>query len=226
MPIEVTCGGCERRLRVPDKTAGKKIKCPKCSAVIQVPEAIEVEEPIEELPDLESSPLESPADESPPATGPESWFLKTDEGEDYGPVSRAELDVWAAEGRLNADCQVLQEGADQWQWATDLYPQLDPQLSAAGAAADTAGAAGAGVAGAEEGELSDKRKLVAALLALICLGGFGVHRFYLGYTTIGILQIVVTLVTCGVGAWWGVVEGILILVGKIDRDAQGRLLRD
>ena len=46
--------------------------------------------------------------------------------------------------------------------------------------------------------LSDKSKLVAGLLQLF-LGGFGVGRFYLGYTNLGIAQIVVTLVTCGLG---------------------------
>ncbi|KJU85720.1 membrane protein containing TM2 domain protein, partial [Candidatus Magnetobacterium bavaricum] len=52
----------------------------------------------------------------------------------------------------------------------------------------------------------------------------GVHRFYLGYTTIGVIQAVVTLLTCGLGALWGIIEGFLILSGKIDKDAQGRPL--
>ena len=66
------------------------------------------------------------------------------------------------------------------------------------------------------------------------MGAFGVHRFYLGYNTIGIIQILVTVVggiiTCGVGwlagAIWGLVEGILILTGSINQDAQGRPLAD
>jgi hypothetical protein len=45
----------------------------------------------------------------------------------------------------------------------------------------------------------------------IFLGGLGVHRFYLGYTNIGIIQIIVTVVTCGLGSIWGLVEGIMIL---------------
>jgi TM2 domain-containing membrane protein YozV len=55
----------------------------------------------------------------------------------------------------------------------------------------------------------------------------GIHRFYLGYIGIGIAQIVVTLLTFGLGAVWGFIEGILILVGSgITRDAQGRPLSD
>ena len=71
-----------------------------------------------------------------------------------------------------------------------------------------------------------KSKLVAGLLGIF-VGGLGIHRFYLGYTTIGILQIVVTLVTCGVGHLWGVIEGILILAGSsVTTDADGQPLTD
>ena len=72
--------------------------------------------------------------------------------------------------------------------------------------------------------LSDKSKIVAGLLQLF-LGGFGVGRFYLGYSTIGILQLVVSLLTCGIGAIWPLVDGILILMGNVP-DVHGRPLRD
>jgi hypothetical protein len=72
--------------------------------------------------------------------------------------------------------------------------------------------------------LSDKSKLTAGLLQIF-LGGFGVGRFYLGYTNIGVLQLVVTLVTCGFGSIWGLIDGIVILIGNVP-DPQGRPLRD
>ncbi|MBF6340549.1 TM2 domain-containing protein [Nocardia abscessus] len=72
--------------------------------------------------------------------------------------------------------------------------------------------------------LSDKQKLIAGLLQIF-LGGFGVGRFYLGYTGLGIAQLAVTIVTCGLGSIWGLIDGIMILVGKVP-DAQGRPLRD
>lgn len=69
-----------------------------------------------------------------------------------------------------------------------------------------------------------KSKLAAGLLGIF-LGGFGVHRFYLGHVGIGILQIVVTFITCGVGQLWGFIEGILILCGtSITTDANGNPL--
>jgi TM2 domain-containing membrane protein YozV len=61
----------------------------------------------------------------------------------------------------------------------------------------------------------------------ILLGGLGVHRFYLGYIGIGIAQIIVTICTFGVGHFWGLIEGILILTGStITTDAEGRPLKD
>jgi TM2 domain-containing membrane protein YozV len=72
-----------------------------------------------------------------------------------------------------------------------------------------------------------KSKVAAGLFGIL-LGGFGVHRFYLGYTTIGVIQIVVTIFTCGIGSLWGFIEGILYLVGAngYTTDATGRPLRD
>lgn len=42
---------------------------------------------------------------------------------------------------------------------------------------------------AGSGQPGDKNKIVAGLLALF-LGGFGIHKFYLGYTTQGIIMAV------------------------------------
>jgi TM2 domain-containing membrane protein YozV len=71
---------------------------------------------------------------------------------------------------------------------------------------------------------SDKQKLIAGLLQIL-VGGLGIGRFYTGHIGIGIAQLVVTLVTCGIGALWGLIDGILILVNG-GTDAQGRPLRE
>jgi hypothetical protein len=81
---------------------------------------------------------------------------------------------------------------------------------------------GARLTSAGEGQ---KSKIVAGILGIL-VGGFGVHRFYLGFIGIGIVQIVVTLVTCGAGSLWGFIEGILILTGNFDKDAKKRPLKD
>jgi TM2 domain-containing membrane protein YozV len=73
---------------------------------------------------------------------------------------------------------------------------------------------------------AQQKSRVAAGLLGIFLGSVGIHRFYLGYPGLGVLQIVVTLITCGAGALWGFIEGIVILAGGIRHDAYGVPLRD
>ena len=68
-----------------------------------------------------------------------------------------------------------------------------------------------------------KSKMAAGLLGLF-LGAWGVHNFYLGNTGRGVAQIIVTIVTCGIGGIWGFIEGILILTGSINTDANGNPL--
>lgn len=93
--------------------------------------------------------------------------------------------------------------------------QVGPQTGAQGAAPQTIGP-------------PTKSKLVAGILGIV-LGFLGVHRFYLESVGIGLLLLFITVFTCGYGMLitlpWGVIEGILILVGTIDRDGQGRLLK-
>jgi|SRR6267154_6662981 len=54
------------------------------------------------------------------------------------------------------------------------------------------------------------KKIVAGICGIL-LGGFGVHKFILGYTTEGIIQIVITFFTCGIGSILGIIEGIIYL---------------
>ncbi len=61
-----------------------------------------------------------------------------------------------------------------------------------------------------------KSKVAAALLCFF-LGGLGIHRFYLGYTGLGIAQ----LLTCGGCGIWALVDFIMILTGSV-KDSEGR----
>lgn len=73
-----------------------------------------------------------------------------------------------------------------------------------------------------------KQWIVAVLLAF-CLGTLGIHNFYLGYTTKGIIQLVLTISVIGifVSGPWVLVELILILMrsGSYGYDAQGQPLQ-
>lgn len=85
---------------------------------------------------------------------------------------------------------------------------------------------------------SDAKSKMAAGLLGIFLGAFGVHNFYLGYTKKAVVQLVCTIVglllSCIViGVFvvlgieiWGLVEGVMILSGKINVDGNGNPLAD
>ena len=67
------------------------------------------------------------------------------------------------------------------------------------------------------------RKATAGILG-VAFGAFGLHRFYLGYRWLPLLQSLLTLLTAGLAGLWGTCEGLLILSGRLDRDAYGRPL--
>ncbi len=78
---------------------------------------------------------------------------------------------------------------------------------------------------------SNRSKLVAGILGLL-LGAYGIHNFYIGKTKRAVIQLVVTLCTCGLGSVpmgiWGLVEGIFFLIGHegYTTDADGKPLSD
>ncbi|MCW2766076.1 MAG: hypothetical protein JWO11_2035 [Nocardioides sp.] len=69
---------------------------------------------------------------------------------------------------------------------------------------------------------SDKSKIVAALLQILIPLGIG--RFYIGDNKTGTWQLVVTILTCGIGALWPFIDGIIMLASD-SKDAQDRPLR-
>jgi TM2 domain-containing membrane protein YozV len=135
-------------------------------------------------------------------------------GRRYGPVGQDVLRQWAIEGRVQPTDLVWSEGMVDWAPASAvpslfdaLPPPIPPQVAPRPA----------------------KSKIAAGLLGIL-VGSFGVHNFYLGHNDKAVAQLLITVLTCGIGAaisgLWGLVEGVLILVGTIDKDADGRPLRD
>lgn len=75
-----------------------------------------------------------------------------------------------------------------------------------------------------------QRSRIAAGILAILLGTYGIHSFYLGNTSRGLMQLLISLLTCGVGAIviaiWGILDGIKLLDGRINTDANGVFLKD
>lgn len=82
-----------------------------------------------------------------------------------------------------------------------------------------------------------KSKMAAGLLGIF-LGQWGVHNFYLGYTGKAVAQlllsifgyillfVVVGFFMVAAAGIWGLIEGIMILSGSINTDANGNPLKD
>lgn len=77
-----------------------------------------------------------------------------------------------------------------------------------------------------------KSKIAAGILGIL-VGSLGVHNFYLGNTGKAVGQLLlgtIGIVLCGIGPFvsgiWGLVEGIMILCGNINKDAKGVPLKD
>src|SRR4030042_1009249 len=119
VPIEIKCPQCKRAFRVPDKYGGKRVKCPKCQAAIAVPAASlpsvgHGDTPPNERAAGKSGPRAPAPQEKTPGKraaaiklSPQMWYLQAEDGEQYGPVAKEELDGWIAEGRIDASCQLL-----------------------------------------------------------------------------------------------------------------------
>jgi len=73
-----------------------------------------------------------------------------------------------------------------------------------------------------------KQWIVAVILAFV-LGTLGVHNFYLGYTTKGIIQLVLTITVIGifVSGPWALIDFIMLIMrsGSYATDAQGQPLQ-
>jgi predicted Zn finger-like uncharacterized protein len=247
MPLTVQCSGCSRQFRVPDETAGKKVKCPKCQTVFIVPTPAAADHGA-----WQPAETDAPVDAAvaAPATAGQ-WHLKLPDGQTFGPISRQELDNWVTEGRVTNESQLLQDGNPQWQWADEVYPSLAQGTAAASAApagddnpfaflegggtgAPASPAPGASYSAPDQGagvgtvgtprsqskrDVSDKDQATLFLLTAF-LGMYGVDHFYLGKTGTGLAK----LFTCGGFIVWHLIDYYTTGCGS-RRDAQGRPLR-
>jgi hypothetical protein len=87
MPISLKCA-CGRALRAKDELAGRKVRCPQCSAVLNVPQAARKQPAREEI--LDAELLEPPvrAAAPPVARASDSYAAETGAGDEPRPVRR------------------------------------------------------------------------------------------------------------------------------------------
>jgi len=58
--------------------------------------------------------------------------------------------------------------------------------------------------------IEESKRVLAGVLAIL-LGSLGIHKFVLGYTKAGIIQIIISIVSCGILTIIPFIEGIIYL---------------
>jgi TM2 domain-containing membrane protein YozV len=56
----------------------------------------------------------------------------------------------------------------------------------------------------------ESKRILAGVLAIV-IGSLGIHKFILGYTKEGIIQLILTFVSCGILSLIPLIEGIIYL---------------
>jgi TM2 domain-containing membrane protein YozV len=141
------------------------------------------------------------------------------DGQQYGPVTTEQLRTWIADNRANAQTLVQADGAQDWkplgslpEFATDLKPPVSATVPPPITPPPYAPV------------LRASNKIPAGICGIL-LGGLGIHKFILGYSSAGGIMLGVTLgsfvlcfVTCGLTALGisamhiiGIIEGIIYL---------------
>ena len=76
MSISVQCPGCEKKLKTKDELAGKRIKCPGCGQVFQLPACRQAPVPADGGPTAATPASATKAGPAPAAVPPRLWVLK------------------------------------------------------------------------------------------------------------------------------------------------------
>ena len=132
------------------------------------------------------------------------------DGQAYGPVNAEQIKRWITEGRARSETLVQAEGTPDWKplsaFAELANTAQPPPISSQPPPINS------GYSSTVEARASNK---VAAGICGILLGGFGVHKFILGYTGAGLIMLLVSLLTCFLAApifhLIGLIEGIIYL---------------
>lgn len=147
------------------------------------------------------------------------YYVIGSNGQQYGPVDEATVRGWLGEGRVSAASLSFRTGETQW-IPLQARPEFADVLSTPPAAAPPV----VPPPGPVQMTPDAPREWLVAILLSIFLGYFGVDRFYLGYTGLGIAKLLITIFTCGIAGWvWWLIDVILIAAGNLT-DAKGRPL--
>ena len=127
-----------------------------------------------------------------------------------GPIDEATIRGLLTSGQISIDTLV---------WTTGMSSWVPLQQSSLGAGLPTPPSAVPSYPMPTQGNPNAKDRVAYILLAVF-IGHLGIHNFFAGYTSRGVIQLVITIVTCGIGGiatWiWAIIEAI-----TVTKDANG-----
>ena len=125
------------------------------------------------------------------------WHCRVGDAE-YGPITEEKLLVWISERRVRHDTPVWKEGMAEWKDAGTIDSfseafrtvpppiQSQPKIAPLNVPAKHIQSDNF----SEEEKVLASKKICAGILAIL-LGGWGVHKFYLGYPTAGVVMLLI-----------------------------------
>ena len=125
------------------------------------------------------------------------------DGRPYGPVNTDQIKQWIIEGRVRAETLVQADGTADWKPLisfAELAAGLQPPVSASPP----------GIGPVPSPLAARASNKIPAGVCGIILGGLGIHKFILGYTGAGLIMLLVSILTCGIG------YGVMHLIGLIE----------
>jgi TM2 domain-containing membrane protein YozV len=140
------------------------------------------------------------------------------DGREYGPVGADQVRQWVVEGRANSQTRVQAEGTNEWK-SLSVFAELTP--ASAPAVAGVPPTMSPPVQTAVSSQPPGASKKIAAGICAILFGPLGIHKFILGYTGEGVTMLLISVLTCGIGAIpmriISLIEGIIYLT-KTDEE--------
>ena len=190
-PVEIApCPSCGTALTVATQYLGMDVECPTCKGVFaaKMPGAVKPKTSTTSALARTEAPADEDEDDRP--VKKKSKRRDDDEDEDERPVKKSKRAV-VEDADDEEEAPRKSKRRDEDDEEADDRPKKKKKKKRS-----------------TSGEIS--KRTTAGLLAIL-LGGYGVHKFYLGYSTPGIITLALTLFTCIGGTIIGIIEGIKYL---------------
>ena len=137
------------------------------------------------------------------------WYYEQN-GNRIGPVDEATMRSLIADRTISIDTLVWTNGMANW------TPLQQTQLAASLPVAPPMSSINA----ATQPNNSSAKDRVAYVLLAVFLGGIGIHNFYAGFTNRAIIQLLVSILSCGILGFfmwiWAIIEAC-----TVTQDANG-----